>query len=308
MATASDQRATSAGQEEEVDSLRDYFKDNIRILSSIGQFSYILKIRADQYDVSLTLQLDSKRPPARLSRLHSFRFAFEESYPSKAPEIMITAPRLSPDQILLVQQLLQSYSETLLNQPMILPIYTRLLKWFDENNIQALTVTANNTSNNNNNNGAASSTTNAPSTSVSPLPRSPTNGKFVSPCALLNNHNKPAQTDEQDHESAKKCPMKTGEEAISRVESDARLDKRHVRVGYLDQSLGLQEKPLTELDFKSDPSSSSSSSKYRIQYLKYAQEIIWDKDSRTDLLFGSTGSSQTIYDVVKRHENLTEPK
>ena len=36
------------------------YKDNIRILSSIGQFSYILKIRADQYDVSLTLQLDGK--------------------------------------------------------------------------------------------------------------------------------------------------------------------------------------------------------------------------------------------------------
>ena len=43
-----------------VPTLRNHFKDNIRILSSIGQFSYILKIRADQYDVSLTLQLDSK--------------------------------------------------------------------------------------------------------------------------------------------------------------------------------------------------------------------------------------------------------
>lgn len=47
-------------QEDEINSLREHFKDNIRILSSIGQFSYILKIRADQYDVSLTLQLDSK--------------------------------------------------------------------------------------------------------------------------------------------------------------------------------------------------------------------------------------------------------
>lgn len=46
-------------QEDEINSLREHFKDNIRILSSIGQFSYILKIRADQYDVSLTLQLDS---------------------------------------------------------------------------------------------------------------------------------------------------------------------------------------------------------------------------------------------------------
>jgi hypothetical protein len=60
MATTSENKSSSGGQEEEINSLRDYFKDNIRILSSIGQFSYILKIRADPYDVSLTLQLDRK--------------------------------------------------------------------------------------------------------------------------------------------------------------------------------------------------------------------------------------------------------
>ena len=60
MATTIEEQSTaSTGQEEEINSLRDHFKDNIRILSSIGQFSYIVKIRADQYDVSLTLQLDS---------------------------------------------------------------------------------------------------------------------------------------------------------------------------------------------------------------------------------------------------------
>ena len=52
--------ASQDDQQVEISSLRDYFKDNIRILSSIGQFSYILKIQAHQYDVSLTLQLDGK--------------------------------------------------------------------------------------------------------------------------------------------------------------------------------------------------------------------------------------------------------
>ena len=60
MATTIENRPNSFEQEEEINLLRDHFKDHIRILSSIGQFSYILKIRADQYDVSLTLQLDSK--------------------------------------------------------------------------------------------------------------------------------------------------------------------------------------------------------------------------------------------------------
>jgi hypothetical protein len=60
MAATIENQSISTRQEEEINSLRDHFKDNIRILSSIGQFSYILKIRPDQYDVSLTLQLDSE--------------------------------------------------------------------------------------------------------------------------------------------------------------------------------------------------------------------------------------------------------
>lgn len=60
MATTIENSLISNGQEEEINTLREHFKDNIRILSSIGQFSYILKIRTDQYDVSITLQLDSK--------------------------------------------------------------------------------------------------------------------------------------------------------------------------------------------------------------------------------------------------------
>jgi 2'-5' RNA ligase/uncharacterized protein (UPF0248 family) len=254
--------ASQDDQQAEISSLRDYFKDNIRILSSIGQFSYILKIQAHQYDVSLTLQLD-------------------ESYPSKPPEIIITAPRLTPEQISLVQKLLQSYSETLLNQPMILLIYSRLLQWFAENNIQSLNVNSN-----------ASN----PST-----PRSPIN---VPPVA------KNPSSDECDNDNTKKTSMKTADDVISRIEWDDRLDKRYFRVGYIDRFLGLQEKSFTDFDFKIDLSTVSDRHsnilaipKHRIQYFKYANEIIWDKETRTDFMFGSTGNQQTIYDVIKRHEN-----
>jgi hypothetical protein len=60
MAKPSENKSSQDRQEEEINSLRDHFKDDIRILSSIGQFSYILKIQTHQYDVSLTLQLDGK--------------------------------------------------------------------------------------------------------------------------------------------------------------------------------------------------------------------------------------------------------
>ncbi|CAF1133914.1 unnamed protein product [Rotaria magnacalcarata] len=280
MTTTNETKSMSDGQDEEITSLRDHFKDKIRILSSIGQFSYILKIRPDQYDISLTLQLD-------------------KDYPSKPPEIIITAPRLAPDQIIVIQQLLQSYCETLLNKPMILSIYSRLLQWFDENNIQTVTIHSNTTTNNNNNQANSTS---------SSTQRSRKNSKTNFSLETVNNY-----SNEQETEYLKRSSMKTAEDVISRVEWDGLLDKRLFRVGYVDRFLGMQEKSFDDFDFKVDLSTVSDRHssilaipKHRIQYFKYNNEIIWDKETRTDLMFGSTGNKQTIYDVIERHKNSME--
>lgn len=212
-------------------------------------------------------------------------YSLLESYPGKLPEIILTAPRLTPEQVSLVQQLLQSYSESLLSHPMILSIYTRLLKWFNDNHIQALTVT-----------------NNPPS-----IPRSPTNGKLILPFPSVCNTN--------EHEEMRKSSMKTAEDVIARLEQDTHLDKRQFRVGYIDPLLGLQEKPYNDFDFKQDASTITDRQtntlnvpKHRIQYFKYVNEIIWDKASRTDLIFGSTGNQQTIADIIQRHATLPERK
>ena len=163
---------------------------------------------------------------------------------------------------------------------MILLIYSRLLQWFEENNIQSLNA-----------NDATSST-----------PRSPINA----PSIPIPNQNKNPSNDECDNEQTKKTSMKTADDVISRVEWDNRLDKRYFRVGYIDRFLGLQEKSFTDFDFKVDLSTVSDRHsnilaipKHRIQYFKYANEIIWDKETRTDLMFGSTGNQETIDDVIK---------
>lgn len=195
---------------------------------------------------------------------------------------------MTPDQIILIQQNLQSYSETLLHQPMILSIYARLLQWFTENNIQAVAVKSNNYNRSNSVNC---------STQRSQKPNKTNNS---SPTNL-------------DNESTKRSSMKTAEDVISRIEWDDRLDKRYFRVGYLDRFLGLQEKSFNDFDFKVDLSTVSDRHstvlaipKHRIQYFKYDNEIVWDKDTRTDLVFGSTGNQETIYDVIQRHEKPME--
>ena len=137
--------------------------------------------------------------------------------------------------------------------------------------------------------------------------------KPVTPSAGAAPTNPPSKTDETEQEQSKKSSMKTAEDVISRVEWDTRLDSRCFRVGYVDRFLGLQEKPFSDFDFKVDLSTVSDRHtnilaipKHRIQYFKYNNEIIWDKDTRTDLMFGSTGNQETIYDVIQRHEHLMD--
>lgn len=217
----------------------------------------------------------------------------EESYPSSVPDIMITAPRLTPDQISIVQKVLQSYGETLINQPMIMSIYSRLLRWFDENNIQSLSININ------------PGTPSMPST-----PRSPSYGKLLSPFAVYNNQNRLQQTDSTDSDSIKSNSVKTIDLLLSRIESDSRLDKRLIRVGYLDRLLGLQEKSYQDFDFRLDPSESQDRSaltlvipKNLIQYLKYGNESIWEKDKQSETLLANIDNQQTIDDIVHRQKN-----
>lgn len=175
---------------------------------------------------------------------------------------------------------------------MILLIYSRLLQWFEENNIQSLGDNSANL-----NVGPSVSSTPRPSIDVSSFP--------------ILNYNKNPSNDECDTDQTKKSSMKTADDVISRIEWDDRLDRRYFRVGYVDRFLGLQEKAFNDFDFKVDLSTISDRHssilaipKHRIQYFKYGNEIIWDKDTRTDLMFGSTGNQETIDEVIKRQQNL----
>ena len=189
---------------------------------------------------------------------------------------------------------------------MVLLIYARLLQWLDENNIQTLNVSTSSTT-------AATTTMTTTNASIPSAPRSPTNSKTVASSIAAAPTNPPPRTDESEQEQSKKSSMKTAEDVISRIEWDTRLDSRCFRVGYDDRFLGLQEKPFSDFDFKVDLSTVSDRHsvilaipKHRIRYFKYNNEIVWDKETRTDLMFGSTGNQETINDVLQRHEQLMD--
>ena len=42
--------------------------------------------------------------------------------------------------------------------------------------------------------------------------------------------------------------------------------------------------------------------RHRVQYFKYHDELVWDKNKRFDCVFGSTGSGLTIADVIENYK------
>ncbi|KAM5132307.1 leukocyte receptor cluster member 9-like [Mantella aurantiaca] len=107
----------------------------------------------------------------------------------------------------------------------------------------------------------------------------------------------------------KKPPMKTASDVISRIQWDPNLPKEHFSVGYLDRFLGVIEKPFSAFcweDLASTGIDVLAIPKHRIQYFKYQQLVVWDKTSRTDDVFGSTGSGLTILDIIEHHKTLVQ--
>ena len=79
-------------------------------------------------------------------------------------------------------------------------------------------------------------------------------------------------------------------------------------VGYKDRFIGTIETPFKTLDWESDIASVGKFDKlvipqHRIEYFKYQGRVVWDKKNRVDHVFGSTGDSITIRDVISQIEN-----
>uniref|UniRef100_A0A8C5QMD3 C3H1-type domain-containing protein n=1 Tax=Leptobrachium leishanense TaxID=445787 RepID=A0A8C5QMD3_9ANUR len=105
----------------------------------------------------------------------------------------------------------------------------------------------------------------------------------------------------------KKPPMKTATDVISRIQWDSLLPTDHFSVGYLDRFLGIIEKPFAEFsweDLASVGHDVLAIPKHRIQYFKYKRLVVWDKTTRVDNVFGSTGSGTTILDIINQYENM----
>ncbi|XP_030250315.1 leukocyte receptor cluster member 9 isoform X2 [Sparus aurata] len=108
--------------------------------------------------------------------------------------------------------------------------------------------------------------------------------------------NKATKPKFEPKEVNKKPRMRTADDVISRILWDASADSSEFVVGYVDRFLGVLERPFNDFNWDTNPCDCDYSTelalpRHRIQYFTYRGHRVWDRHSRTDRVFGSTGQS-----------------
>ncbi|XP_043756222.1 leukocyte receptor cluster member 9 isoform X1 [Cervus elaphus] len=113
------------------------------------------------------------------------------------------------------------------------------------------------------------------------------------------------RSEAEEQAKAKKPPLRTAEAVIQRIRWDPRLDPADFSVGYVDRFLGVREEPF--LSFCWDEPLAAlgpgvlAVPQHRVRYFRFRGRLVWDRASRTDLVFGSglaAGRGPTILDAL----------
>lgn len=90
--------------------------------------------------------------------------------------------------------------------------------------------------------------------------------------------------------------MRTADDVISRILWDPVVNSSEFVVGYVDRFLGVLERPFDDFTWDTNPCDCDYAAelalpRHRIQYFTYRGHRVWDRHTRTDRVFGSTGQS-----------------
>ncbi|XP_055991759.1 LOW QUALITY PROTEIN: leukocyte receptor cluster member 9 [Sorex fumeus] len=111
--------------------------------------------------------------------------------------------------------------------------------------------------------------------------------------------------DRPDLGEAKKPPLRTAADVIQRIRWDPRLDPADFTVGYADRFQGVREEPFGAFCWD-EPLGALGPGvlavpQHRVRYFRHRGRLVWDRASRTDLIFGSgaaAGRGPTILDSL----------
>jgi len=109
--------------------------------------------------------------------------------------------------------------------------------------------------------------------------------------------------DGEEKRHGKLPSMKTAADVISRLQWDKQLPVDKFTVGYIDRFRGVLEQPFTAFCWEDlasvDDYEVLAIPQHRIQYFKYSGSKVWEKATRLDLIFGSTGDQRGIVQVME---------
>jgi len=111
------------------------------------------------------------------------------------------------------------------------------------------------------------------------------------------------KADKEEIISKKKPSMRTAEDVKNRILWDPMLPEEFFIIGYLDRFLGIKEESFSTFSWEHLASVDYdvlAIPQHRIQYFKYKSEKVWDKSQRLDVVFGSTGSEESICELMER--------
>lgn len=111
------------------------------------------------------------------------------------------------------------------------------------------------------------------------------------------------KTDKEKIIKMKKPSMRTAEDVKNRILWDPMLPEEFFIIGYLDRFMGIMEESFSTFSWEHLASVDYdvlAIPQHRIHYFKYKSEKVWDKSQRLDVVFGSTGSEETIAELMDR--------
>lgn len=202
------------------------------------------------------------------------KFQLTAPYPQVIPGIAILSPDLSPDCIEELNVFLVEKANQLIEKHMIQDLVNECINWLTTN----------------------------------PNPENPSIGVGGKNSKSSRTKKKPKHGKKDlgtDEISEKKPSMRTAIDVISRIMWDESLPVEEFVVGYLDRFSGIQEKPFTAFSWEDVASvdyHTLAIPKHRICYFKYNTVKVWDKAERLDLVFGSTGDTITLSDIMLIHK------
>ncbi|XP_076448080.1 leukocyte receptor cluster member 9-like [Babylonia areolata] len=207
----------------------------------------------------------------------TLKFQLTEPYPSSPPEVAVRSESLTEEKTEELKAALKTQAQSLLGRRMLQALVSTAEGWLRDQGLR-------------------------PGKTVNARAEVYLTGEKKK---VKKQKKRKKKEEEEEEGETKKPSMKTAVDVIKRIMWDDKLDKDDFLVGYLDRFKGIQEKYFSAFsweDIASVDYDVLAVPKHRIQYFKYREQTIWDKASRMDNVFGSTGSGVTVYDVISNYQ------